>query len=61
MWPNVLDTIKQNNFYVKLTLKIRKKPKTVFGRLKMIKGDIYLLDRVNKLCYGPGTKILAIN
>lgn len=61
MWQNVMDTIKQSNFYVKLTLKIRGKPKTVFGRLKIIKDNIYLLDKANKLCYGPGTKVLSID
>ncbi len=44
-----------------LTLKIRGKPKNVFGLLKMIKGDIYFLDREHKMCYGPGTKILSVN
>ncbi|MFZ2970113.1 MAG: hypothetical protein WA063_03125 [Minisyncoccia bacterium] len=61
VWPVVFNTIKTNRLWMNLTLKIRGKPKNVFGLLKMIKGDIYFLDREHKMCYGPGTKILSVN
>jgi len=57
-WNSPTETEK-NKF--KLTLKIRRKPKTVFGQLKSIKGSVYLIDKENKLCYGPGTKVLSID
>lgn len=61
IWPNIAETIKTNRLWMNLTLKIRGAPVTVFGLLKSVKGNIYFLDRENKKCYGPGTKIMSIN
>ena len=61
VWWNGLIVAAKEKLYIKTTLKIRGKPKTVFGHLKIIKGSVYLIDKENKLCYGPGTKVLSIN
>lgn len=61
VWWNGLIVTAREKLYVKITLKIRGKPKTVFGRLEIKKGSVYLIDKENKLCYGPGTKVLSID
>lgn len=59
-WPILIAAISTGNLYMTLTLKIRSKPIKVTGLFKAFKGDIYFIDKTNKKCYGPGTKVIDI-